>query len=127
MSFADSLRGYGFPIHRRDGFRCQYCDLDGSKWPHWLSLSIDHLLPKNHPERDEDEFIVTACMFCNTADNQFFSKAKQRGLKFDNMTRQELIKQRRPYVKKVRRAYRAFWTTEVEGTRGRSHSRESRP
>ena len=68
MSFTNSLRGYGFPIHQRDGFRCQYCGLDGSRWPHWLSLSVDHLLPKEHSDRKKAEFIVTACMFCNTAD-----------------------------------------------------------
>ena len=116
MSFTDSLRGYGFPIHQRDGFRCQYCGLDGSRWPHWLSLSVDHLLPKEHSDRKKAEFIVTACMFCNTADNQFFRKAEERGLKFDDMTPEDLIEQRRPYVEETRRAYRTFWETKVQAT-----------
>ena len=30
MSFTDSLRGYGYPVHKRDRFLCQYCGLDGS-------------------------------------------------------------------------------------------------
>ena len=114
MSFADSLRGYGFPIHRRDSFRCQYCGLDGSRWPHWLSLSVDHLLPQGHPSREDDDFKVTACRFCNEADNQFFRKAEERGLRFDKMTPKDLIKQRRPYVQKVRRDYRVFWETKVQ-------------
>lgn len=24
-SFSDALRGYAYPVHRRDGFRCRYC------------------------------------------------------------------------------------------------------
>ncbi len=95
-SFTDSLRGYGYKIHKRNGFCCQFCGLDGSSWPNWLSLSVDHLLPKGHPLRDKDDFIVTACMFCNTADNQYFQHAEKRGLKFDEMTPQELIEQRKP-------------------------------
>ncbi len=71
--FDDALRGYAYPIHRRDGFRCRYCGLDGTKsFASWLSLHWDHLLPKGHPHRDDPDFIVTACMFCNVADNRYF-------------------------------------------------------
>ena len=73
VTFSDSLRGYAFSIHERDNFKCRYCGLDGSEsFDNWLSLSWDHLLPKLHPNRDNHEYIVTACMFCNTADNQYF-------------------------------------------------------
>ena len=116
MSFTDSLRGYGYPVHKRDRFLCQYCGLDGSKWPEWLTLSVDHLLPQEHPLRKNREYIVTACMFCNTVDNQYFRQAKKRGLKFDGMTRQQLIDQRRPFVKKVREGYREFWDLNVRNT-----------
>ena len=112
-SFTDALRGYAFKIHKRDGFRCQFCGLDGSTWPNWLSLSRDHLLPKGHQLRDDDNFIVTACMFCNIADNQYFSHAEKRGLKFDGMTRQQLIEQRKPYVGQVRTDYKEFWLDNV--------------
>lgn len=111
--FTDSLRGYGFKIHERDGFRCQFCGLDGSTWPNWLSLSVDHLLPKGHPSRDEDNFIVTACMFCNTADNQYFRHAKRRGVKFDGMAPEQLVEQRKPYVLGVRAEYKEFWSQNV--------------
>ena len=113
--FGDSLRGYGFPIHQRDNFTCRYCGADGIKsFDTWLTLSCDHLLPKGHPDRDKTEFIVTACNFCNTADNHYFEKAKERGLKFDGLTPDELIEQRKRYVHKVRQDYRDFWEEKVE-------------
>ena len=115
--FDDSLRGYGHPVHVRDGFRCRYCDFEGSKWPNWLFLTVDHLLPKGHPLREEKEFQVTACSFCNVADNLYFQKAEARGLLFDGMSPDELVEQRKPYVSEVREAYRRFWETNVRGCR----------
>ena len=70
-------------------------------------------LPKGHVLRDNEDYIVTACMFCNTADNQYFNHAQRRGLKFDNVTPQQLVEQRRPYVERVRQAYRTFWEENV--------------
>jgi hypothetical protein len=29
--FDDALRGYAYPIHKRDGFRCRYCGLNGTQ------------------------------------------------------------------------------------------------
>lgn len=113
-SFDDSLRGYSFEIHRRDNFTCQYCGADGRKsFETWLTLSSDHLLPKGHPERDNPDYIVTACNFCNTADNHYFEKAEEYNLKFDGLSRDALVAQRLPYVIKVREAYRAFWEQTV--------------
>jgi hypothetical protein len=98
-NYTDALRGYAHAVLKRDGFRCRYCGLDGSKsFSAWLSLSWDHLLPRGHPERHNPKFIVAACMFCNTADNQYFQHAEERGLRFDGLTPEELVKQRRPYV-----------------------------
>ena len=88
--FTDSLRGYAYEIHKRDHFKCQYCGANGSKsFDIWLSLSWDHLLPKDHVDRDRPEFITTSCNFCNTADNRYFDLAEKRGLKFDGLTREE--------------------------------------
>ena len=113
--FSDSLRGYAFEIHKRDGFKCQYCGADGSKsFETWLTLSVDHLLPKGNPNRDNPEYAVTACHFCNTADNRYFDLAEQRGIRFDGLTRQELVKQRLPFVQKTRKAYKDFWDLKVK-------------
>lgn len=113
-AFDDALRGYAHEVLKRDGFRCRYCGLDGSaSFSGWLSLWWDHLLPKGHPDRDSPEFIVAACMFCNTADNHYFSKARERGLRFDGLSPDELIEQRRPFVEATRSAYREFWEANV--------------
>ena len=112
--FTDALRGYAFPVHRRDAFKCRYCGLDGTQsFANWLSLSWDHLLPKGHPDRESLDFIVTACMFCNTADNKYFAQAERRGLRFDGLSPDELVAQRRDYVARTRRSYQEFWEGHV--------------
>lgn len=65
MAYIDALRGYAHRGHRRDRFQCVYCGLDGSTWPTWLYLSWDHLLPKTHPLRDDERYIVMACRIPN--------------------------------------------------------------
>ncbi len=113
--FDDALRGYAYPIHRRDGFRCRYCGLDGTKsFASWLSLHWDHLLPKGNLHRDEPDFIVTACMFCNIADNRYFDLVEKRGLRLDGLSPDELVAQRLRYVEATRQRYKKFWATNVE-------------
>ncbi len=76
--FTDALRGYAFAVQKRDGFKCRYCGLDGTQsFGNWLSLSWDHLLPKGYSDRDNPDYIVTACMFCNTADKRYFDQAEK--------------------------------------------------
>ena len=121
-TFQDSLRGYAHVVHKRDNFTCRYCGLDGKKsFAEWLSLSQDHLLPKGHPDRDKLEFIVTACMFCNTADNWYFRNAEKNGLSFADKTPEELVEQRLPYVTKTRQAYETFWIEHVKQTEAESN------
>ena len=118
--FTDALRGYAFPVHQRDGFKCRYCGLDGTlSFGAWLSLSWDHLLPKDNPNRNDVDFIVTACMFCNTADNRYFEQAIKRGLIFEGKTPDELVEQRLSYVLKTRSSYEAFWSEHVKPAVGR--------
>lgn len=119
--FTDSLRGYSFLIHKRDNFKCRYCGLDGTEsFGNWLSLSRDHLLPKSHPNRDNPEYIVTACMFCNTSDNYYFSLLERRGLKLDGLTPSELVDQRREFVEATRAKYYEFWKENVNIENGSS-------
>jgi hypothetical protein len=48
------LRGYAHPVLQPDGFRYVYCGLDGTTTlDNQLHLSWDHLLPKGHPNRDD--------------------------------------------------------------------------
>lgn len=112
--YTDSLRGYAFPVHKRDNFICRYCGIDGTKsFDTWLTLSEDHLLPRGHPNRDNPDFIVTACNFCNTADNRYFELVEQRGIKIEGMTPEELVAQRLPFVMITRKNYRHFWEGNV--------------
>ncbi len=112
--YDDALRGYAYKIHEGDNFICRYCGVDGKKsFDTWLTLSEDHLLPKGHHDRDNPDYIVTACHFCNTADNRYFDKAKDLGLKFDGLTPDELVEQRMPFVLKTRKSYREFWEQKV--------------
>jgi 5-methylcytosine-specific restriction endonuclease McrA len=114
MNFGDSLRGYSFRIHQRDNFKCRYCGADGTKsFDTWLTLSSDHLLPKGHPNRDNEDYIVTACNFCNTADNRYFDQVVKRGLNLDGLTPDELVTQRWQYVQATRHQYKEFWAKEV--------------
>ncbi len=113
----DALRGYAFEVLKRDGFKCQYCGLDGlESFDSWLQLSWDHLLPKDHPKRDDPGYIVAACNFCNTADNRYFHLADQRGVKFDGLTRDQLVAQRKQWVQRTRDSYYEFWKENVHLT-----------
>ena len=108
-NYGDSLRGYAFKTHQRDHFRCRYCGLDGTKsFANWASLSWDHLLPHGDLRRDNPDFIVTACMFCNIANNQYFRQADARNLTFENKSPDELVEQRRPNVDRTRGNYKKF-------------------
>ncbi len=118
--FGDALRGYAFEIMKRDGFRCRYCGLDGTEsFANWLTLSWDHLFPKGHPDRDNPEYIVCACNFCNCADNWYFINAESRGLIFEGRTAEELVQQRLPYVLNTRQNYREFWDSQVSDSNGK--------
>ena len=105
--FSDSLRGYVHPTLKRDNFVCQYCGLDGKEWPNWLYFSWDHLLPKGNPRREDPNYIVAACTFCNVLHNrtQFDVEGK---------TPQELVEQKRPLILKRRAEYKKFWEGNVQ-------------
>ncbi|TET07211.1 MAG: hypothetical protein E3J83_05240 [Candidatus Atribacteria bacterium] len=106
MAYTDSLRGYAYSINKRDHFKCVYCGLDGAKWPNWLFLSWDHLLPKEHPGRNDKDYIVTACRFCNGACNR---------TKFDveNKKPEEIIAIKKVAIEKVRNSYKEFFEQNI--------------
>ena len=110
----ESLRGYSLAVHKRDSFVCCYCGLDGKRsLDNWLALTRDHLLPPGHPDRDKEEYICTACTFCNTADNHYFEREQKDGSSFTGMTRQQLIDRRKISVLRVRKEFRDFWNVHV--------------
>lgn len=108
MAYSDALRGYAYRVLRRDDFRCAYCGVDGrASLSNWLHLSWDHLLPVGHPNRDQEDFIVTACRFCNEAHNRTVWE-------IDGKTPDELVAQKKPAVLARRAEYEEFWRTNVK-------------
>ena len=113
-TYSDALRDYAFEVLKRDGFRCRYCGLDGTaSFANWLALSWDHLLPKSHANRDNPEYIVAACSFCNWSDNRYFEQASARGLRLEGLAPDVLVRQRLPFIERSRTAYREFWEGHV--------------
>ena len=104
--FDDALRGYAHPTLKRDGFKCRYCGFDGSQWPNWLYMSWDHLLPLGHTKRDNLEYIVAACRFCNEAYNRTVWDVEGK-------TPDALVEQKKPFILARREEYRIFWEKEV--------------
>jgi hypothetical protein len=103
---SESLRGYAYATHKRDDFECVYCGMDGKIWPNWLYLTWDHLLPPGHDERNNPDFIVTACSFCNVVHNR-------TRFDTDGKTPRELVAQKRPMVIARREQFREFWDAYV--------------
>lgn len=98
-------------IHRRCDFSCVYCGLNGRDcFDNWLQLSKDHLLPSDHSNRNDEEFIVTACRFCNETSNLLFSKQIKENLPLE---RDELIAWRKQRILENRVGYRDYWLKNV--------------
>ena len=105
-SYTDALRGYAHRVHRRDGFTCVYCGWDGSQWPNWLYLSWDHLLPRDHPDRDDERFIVTACRICNEFHNR-------TSFDVEGKTPEQIVAMKKTAIAERRDEYRDFWEENV--------------
>lgn len=110
MAYCDSLRGYAYKINLRDNFTCVYCGLDGRQWPNWLFLSWDHLLPKGHPNRNNEDFIVTACRFCNGACNRTIFNV-------ENKKPEEIVALKKVAIELVRSSYKNFFNQYVKFSR----------
>ena len=102
--FNDSLRGYGRYVFERDNFICAYCGEDHSSFKMWRFLTVDHLLPPGHKDRELYKWQVAACSFCNTARNR--TKYEITEL----TTPADIIKLKKQKIQETIDAYRAFWT-----------------
>ncbi len=83
------------------------CGLDGKIWPNWLFLSWDHLLSKDHPNRNNKDYIVTAYRFCNGVCNR---------TKFDvdNKKPEELVSLKKVAIEQVRNNYKDFFNQYIK-------------
>jgi 5-methylcytosine-specific restriction endonuclease McrA len=56
----------GRSILKRDGFRCQYCGLDGSSsFENSLVMSVDFIIPRARKGKKDPRNLVAACRPCN--------------------------------------------------------------
>ena len=85
-------------IFARDKFKCRYCDFDGSSFPAWEFLQIDHLQPRWNGGKDDLENLITACIRCNQIKGgQLFTD----------------VPEARAYLQKVWTEMRTHWETNV--------------
>lgn len=103
--YGDSLRGYGYKVHKRDGFICQYCGFDGRSFSGWLQLTVDHIIPRGQGGTDEDDNMVTVCHVCNSITSRMKFSI---GMSIEDI-KQEKIKK----VKERQAEYRRFWIEKV--------------
>ena len=84
----------GMNILKRDGFRCQYCGLDGmSSFENSLVMSVDFVIPRARKGKKDPRNLVAACRPCNLIKGRHtfsnFEEAKEYILK----RREELRKE----------------------------------
>lgn len=115
VKYQDALRKYAYATHKRDGFICKYCGWDGSKWPNWLFLSWDHLLPHGNPKRDDPKYIVTACRICNEFCNRTIFDVEGK-------SPEEIVDMKHKEVNKRRDEYKVFWRERVNNQKAKEGS-----
>lgn len=92
-------------IYERCHFTCAYCGYDGRAFDSWMQLSIDHILPIHCHGTDELSNLVVACGSCNSITSRMqFSK---------NMSREQILEQKRVYVATSRSSYYKYWLERV--------------
>ena len=53
-------------VFERDHGRCRYCECDLlATFEHYYFAEVDHLLPRDDPNRDDVDNLVLACRACN--------------------------------------------------------------
>lgn len=55
-------------VFKKDGFKCKYCDFDGTTFKGWAFLEVDHFKPKrldNCGDTHHLSNLVTSCCICN--------------------------------------------------------------
>ena len=56
----------GVRILERDGYRCQYCGLDGAaSFDNALAMSVDFVVPRARKGKKDPKNLVACCRACN--------------------------------------------------------------
>lgn len=62
-------------VYFKDKYRCVYCGKNMLKeLDLWLSLEIDHIIPKKRGGTDNPFNLVTSCNVCNKSKSSYYSK-----------------------------------------------------
>ena len=108
--YGDSLRGYGYEVMLRDGFRCVYCGYDGRDFPNWLQLTVDHVVPSHQGGSGDETNLVAVCHACNSITSR---------MRFaDGMVVEEIIEDKKNRVRERRREFWEFWNANVAEDQG---------
>ena len=68
MRFVDRpvTKEEGIAILERDGYRCQYCGLDGmASFENALNMSVDFVMPRARKGKKDPRNLVACCRSCN--------------------------------------------------------------
>lgn len=61
-------------VYHNDKYRCVYCGKDMLKdLDLWLSLEVDHIIPKSKGGNDDLNNLVTSCNVCNKYKSNYLS------------------------------------------------------
>jgi len=100
-----SAGDYGNKVYARDNFTCVFCGFDGRLFDNWMQLSVDHILPKSAGGDDTQGNLTTACRACNSITSR---------MKFaPEVSRDEVLAQKRARVEQRRRVFYDFWIQQV--------------
>lgn len=86
-------------IYVERGCHCEYCGFDGTTWPAWNQLAIDHIIPKSQGGKDSRINKAVACSFCNHRKGWYDPRDGQVILEPTNeQSRSELIERARKHM-----------------------------
>ena len=89
----------------RDDYKCVYCDTDLKlRFNDWMSIEIDHIVPKSKGGSDDLDNRATSCSVCNSFKHSYVPN------NFENMSRQELVKA----IRKKIQSKREIWMGRYE-------------
>ncbi len=98
-----------WPIYVRDGCRCVYCGLDGTReFVVWQQFTIDHLIPRSRNGTNGDNNKVVACPSCNLMKGSYDPRGYEPGAPTFNEPpndeeRTRLLDEARKYIKRNQR------------------------
>ena len=83
----------GLNILERDGYRCQYCGLDGlASFENALAMSVDFVMPRARKGKKDPRNLVACCRSCNMIKGRRVYRSFDEAKAYVLARRQELCK-----------------------------------